>query len=113
MANKEHLDLIKQGVEVWNKWRGENTGEIPDISRANLIVADLEGADLSKADLIEANLSGADLRTPHVTVDQLAEAKSLYKAKLLPKTETELREKYPERYKELIKKPVEPDNETK
>jgi hypothetical protein len=23
MANQEHLDMIKLGVEVWNQWRGE------------------------------------------------------------------------------------------
>jgi hypothetical protein len=24
MANPEHLAILKQGVEVWNKWRDEN-----------------------------------------------------------------------------------------
>ena len=23
MANQEHLDLLKQGVKVWNQWREE------------------------------------------------------------------------------------------
>ena len=111
MANKEHLDLIKQGVGVWNKWRIENTDVIPDLSRANL-----KKTDLSKTDLSGATLKKTDLRTPHVTVDQLQQAKTLYNAKLLPKIETELREKHPERYDELLKKPVdyeETDNETK
>jgi uncharacterized protein YjbI with pentapeptide repeats len=133
MANRENLDLIEQGVEVWNKWRVENTDVIPDLRGADLREADLSWADLRWADLREAdlreadlswadltranlsraNLSNSDLRTPYVTADQLKEAKTLYKAKLLPKTETELREKHPERYDELIKMPVEPDNETK
>jgi len=24
MANKEHLDILKQGVQVWNDWRKAN-----------------------------------------------------------------------------------------
>ena len=44
MANKEHLDLIKQGVEVWNKWRVDNTEVIPDLIGANLIRSDLNRA---------------------------------------------------------------------
>ena len=123
MPNKKHLDLIKQGVEVWNIWRLENAEVRPDLSWANLSEANLNGAnlseaslcyvafiranlsetDLSRTDLIYANLIKADLRTPYVTVDQLQQAKSLYKAKLFPKTETELSQKYPERYKDLIK----------
>ena len=32
MANKEHLAILKQGVEVWNKWRKENPEIKPDLS---------------------------------------------------------------------------------
>ena len=56
MANQEHLDILKQGVEVWNQWRKE----YPDI-QPNLVGADLSGADLRKADLSEANFTKADL----------------------------------------------------
>ena len=24
MANEEHVAILKQGVEAWNKWRDEN-----------------------------------------------------------------------------------------
>ncbi|HEX4697448.1 MAG TPA: pentapeptide repeat-containing protein [Candidatus Udaeobacter sp.] len=72
MANEEHLKILKQGVEQWNKWRLENEGARletfirPDLSGANLIGADLIGTDLidaylSFADLSGANLSGAEL----------------------------------------------------
>jgi hypothetical protein len=43
MANNEHVALLKQGVDAWNKWRDEN----PDIP------PDLSGADLSNAKLLE------------------------------------------------------------
>jgi uncharacterized protein YjbI with pentapeptide repeats len=67
MANPEHLAILKQGVEAWNKWREENPGETPDLQEADLRSADLQGANLSSAnlqgaDLLYANLQGANLR---------------------------------------------------
>lgn len=32
MANQEHLDILKQGVEVWNKWRREHPEIEPDLN---------------------------------------------------------------------------------
>jgi len=61
MANPEHLKILKQGVEAWNKWREENPCIQPDLSKANLKWADLSGADLSEADLRKANISDAIL----------------------------------------------------
>jgi uncharacterized protein YjbI with pentapeptide repeats len=57
MANPEHLAILKQGVDVWNKWRKNNLYMIPDLTSANLT-----SANLSRADLSNANLSYADLR---------------------------------------------------
>ena len=32
MANPEHVEILKQGVEVWNRWRTEeNQKELPDL----------------------------------------------------------------------------------
>ena len=67
MANPEHLEILKQGVEVWNKWRRrENWGIVPDLRGVNLHGAglrgaNLHGANLRGANLIEANLREADL----------------------------------------------------
>jgi hypothetical protein len=66
MANEEHLGLIKQGVDTWNRWRDEHPDAQPDLSDAdlhgtNLIEADLRGANLSWGNLNKANLSGAKL----------------------------------------------------
>jgi uncharacterized protein YjbI with pentapeptide repeats len=60
MANEEHLKILKQGVEQWNKWRLENVIK-PDLQDANLYGADLSGANLYGANLYGANLSGANL----------------------------------------------------
>ena len=86
MADEYQLELIKEGVEVWNNWRKKN-GEVlvdligadlrdENLSRANLrdaildtanlgganfIGADMKGAKLRKVNLKRANLSGANL----------------------------------------------------
>ena len=61
MANKEHLDLVKQGVAVWNEWREKNPEVTPDLSEGNLVKADLRGADLRRVNLEGANLTRAVL----------------------------------------------------
>jgi uncharacterized protein YjbI with pentapeptide repeats len=65
MPDEEHLKILKQGVEQWNKWRLENAIR-PDLSGANLV-----GADLSGADLIDANLSFADLSGAYLSFANL------------------------------------------
>jgi hypothetical protein len=61
MADEEHVRILKQGVEVWNKWRDENPIKHLNFHRADLTLADLRGVNLSMANLFEAELSGADL----------------------------------------------------
>lgn len=66
MANPEHLEILKQGVEIWNKWRAESQVDEPDLRDANLEAWNLSKANLSgvifdKANLIGTNLSGANL----------------------------------------------------
>ena len=61
MANPEHLEILKQGVEAWNKWRADNPDVIPDLSEAKLPGANLFDVNLSGAELSSANLTGADL----------------------------------------------------
>lgn len=66
MANPEHLDKLQQGVPSWNSWREEHSDIVPDLARAPLRAANLQGANLNnailwKADLAEAQLQGAKL----------------------------------------------------
>ena len=61
MANTEHLSILRQGSELWNQWRRENSAVRPDFVSANLSGVRLRAANLHKADLREANLSYADL----------------------------------------------------
>ena len=44
MANPEHLEILKQGVEAWNQWREQNPQTKPDLSGAILREANLGGA---------------------------------------------------------------------
>jgi uncharacterized protein YjbI with pentapeptide repeats len=57
MANELHLALLKQGVEIWNKWRKEN----PDIK------PNLRGADFRQKDLSGANFSGVYIQGTNFT----------------------------------------------
>jgi uncharacterized protein YjbI with pentapeptide repeats len=66
MANEQHVEILRQGVEAWNAWRLDSPEVELDLvganfSRANLYEANLHGANLSRANLYEANLHGANL----------------------------------------------------
>lgn len=75
MANRQHIEWLKEGVESWNKRRAENDFW-PDLDGANLpaelqgesyrppsiyLGTSLEGINLSNALLRRANLSGLQL----------------------------------------------------
>jgi len=62
MANTEQLEFLKQGVEVWNKWRSENPDAKIDLIKVQLQKSDLRNANLERADLRRANLNSAHLR---------------------------------------------------
>jgi uncharacterized protein YjbI with pentapeptide repeats len=88
MANPEHLAILKQGVEVWNRWRDDNPEAVPDLSDADLtgidfgvavypdrdvgwdaslaehelaLSADPHGVNLKRAALKNANLIGINV----------------------------------------------------
>jgi hypothetical protein len=95
MANPEHLKILKQGVEVWNKWREENPEHGVDLSKADLenlfkgqiadrIESPLErqifltskgyGANLSGINLSGASLWGARLQFVNLSDANLTDA---------------------------------------
>lgn len=69
MADAEHLQILKQGVEIWNRWRHDNPSITPqlqgaelygvDLPNVNLAGAKLENADLQEADFNHANFQDA------------------------------------------------------
>jgi len=89
MTNQEQLEILKQGVKIWNKWRVENPAVEIDLSGSDLYGADLSSADLNganleraflekanlvKADLMRANLSQANLIDAHLFEANLSRA---------------------------------------
>jgi uncharacterized protein YjbI with pentapeptide repeats len=61
MANSEHLEVLQQGVKVWNKWREDNPDTYPDLLGADLISANLEGINFLRTKLINVQLNKANL----------------------------------------------------
>ena len=81
MANKEHLNILKQGPGAWNSWRKNNPSVAPDLNNAFIDTSrlpknigkdgvnfwevcdtQLQGAILNGVNLSGANLIMADLR---------------------------------------------------
>lgn len=97
MANPEHVEILKQGVEVWNEWRTNNQGVIPDLSghfiqdenlgariigkinaegsgfdhleqiTPNFNRVIFSGASLARIDFSGTSLIGADFKGVHLT----------------------------------------------
>ena len=68
MANLDHLNMLRQGVDAWNAWRKQHLVVDP------VDHPDLSGADLSGAELSEANLSGVDLSAANLRAAKLSDA---------------------------------------
>lgn len=62
MANPYHLELLKQGVDVINKFAAEHPEVTIDLSGADLSGMTLSGLRIQSANLQGANLRNADLR---------------------------------------------------
>lgn len=75
MGNTTYIEMLKSGVEVWNRFRKENPDvRHPDLSYAELSGLNLYWADLSGADLGSANLSGAELFLANLSGTDLSNA---------------------------------------
>jgi uncharacterized protein YjbI with pentapeptide repeats len=84
MANQQHLDKLREGVDAWNHWRQDYPHITPDLSgaeltganlqRTNLTGANLRDASLLRADLREASFDGADLRGANLAEASLSDA---------------------------------------
>lgn len=61
MANQDHLNILRQGVEVWNQWRVANPNIQPDLTKAHAWRRNYDGANFAGSDLTEANFSNASL----------------------------------------------------
>src|SRR5215208_3130531 len=70
MADQSHLDILRQGVEVWNSWKGGSAIDVvPDLSEVKLSEAELDGVDFRRT-----NLSGAEFFRANLSEAMLSEA---------------------------------------
>ncbi len=82
MANDEHLAILKQGVEAWNKWRLDkfeirrpfNRRLILDSHFPDLTSANLKGMNLASMNLVRVNLKNTNLRFTNLRNTDLREA---------------------------------------
>ena len=75
MANPKHLEILKQGVEVWNKWRHDNVVVDADLSGIDLREAKLNGIDLCRVDLRGADLNATVLLESDLNSANLSKAR--------------------------------------
>lgn len=89
MANEEHLKILQQGVDAWNRWRGENPAVKPNLTDSrlrntnfahanfrgtNLIRGNFNNVYLSSADFAHADLSFANLLISDLTFADFSQA---------------------------------------
>ena len=99
-ANLEAADLTGADLTGANLTEANLTGV--NLMRTDLTEADLCGANLTGANLTGANLMEADLwETRNLTIEQLSNVKTLYRAELTP----ELMERIEKDYPHLLEKP--------
>jgi uncharacterized protein YjbI with pentapeptide repeats len=80
MANPQHLEILKKGVETWNTWRMQELDFTPDLRNAQLDEYQLghinfRTTNLSGAQLNNAQLNGANLEYAILDAANLQEAK--------------------------------------
>ena len=74
MANPEHVELLKQGTESWNRWRHMNKDILPDLRGGNLFEVDLRKVNLSGADLNKIRLHDVSLKEATLSRANLSQA---------------------------------------
>ncbi len=87
MANPEQVEILRQGVKVWNQWRKDNPHVRPDLKNEylggmDLSVVNFHGTELSRVNLSGTDLSYADLREALISEAILSGA-NLIKARLI------------------------------
>lgn len=67
MADIKHKSIADQGVTVWNDWRKNNPGLIPDLHGIDLSGQNWSNADFSRTDFVGANLENINLECAILT----------------------------------------------
>ena len=72
MANQQQLDILRQGIDVWNMWRKKHPNVPLNLNRAQLSNVDLRDGDFSETDLRGAHLNKAHLSGANFSKARLA-----------------------------------------
>ena len=59
MANLEQLIILRQGTDIWNKWRQQNPNIEINLSYTNLTETNLAGTNLTRTNLTKTDLKKA------------------------------------------------------
>ena len=81
MANPEHLAILEQGAEVWNKWRDDNPTIQPDLKACflkdyNLSKINFSYTNLCEALILESNLIEATFYKANLTNANLGKSRA-------------------------------------
>jgi len=79
MSTHQHLDLLEQGADAWNKWRRKNPDIAPNFRGADLRKKSLRNYDLSRCDLSHTDARDTSFRKADLRDANLSSAK-LYRA---------------------------------
>jgi uncharacterized protein YjbI with pentapeptide repeats len=78
MANPEHIEELKKGVESWNAWRKENPDIEPDLSSTDLSETNLKRVNFQRANLSKTKLNNSDLTRALLNPANLVETNLSY-----------------------------------
>lgn len=69
MFNPDHLKILRQGIEVWNKWRSEEKSPdlFPDLQGVNISNAKLQQINFGFTILTDADARGANLSSAYMS----------------------------------------------
>ncbi len=71
MANPEHVEIVKMGVEVIRQWREDKLRKLLDPSIIEQRIVDFRLSDCGSFDLIDANLKNLQLSQADLSLSQL------------------------------------------
>lgn len=74
MADKNHIAILKSGVQTWNEWRRENPNIKPNLREIDISNQDLRGIDFVETNLLYANLSNSNLEGASIVSSSLGNA---------------------------------------
>ena len=75
MANPKHLEILRQGVDVWNQWRQENPDILPNLESIGMDESAQEEVNISPFELRRRDLRGIDFSKTNLKYTFLLQAK--------------------------------------